>query len=72
MNFLKLKRELIKQEMLLRSYIGYSETNLDFSKIQSEIVRLVSIQKEIDSMTESELLSDVPVHYEVIQSNFTS
>ena len=72
MNFLKLKRELIKQEMLLRSYIGYSETNLDFSKIQSEIARLVSLQKEIDSMSESELLLEVPVHYEVIQSNFTS
>ena len=72
MTFARLKRELNKQEMLLRSYIGYSETNLDFSKIQSEIVRLVSLQKEIDSMSESELLSDVPVHYEVIQSNFTS
>lgn len=72
MTFARLKRELNKQEMLLRSYIGYSETNLDFSKIQSEIVRLVSLQKEIDSMSELELLSDVPVHYEVIQSNFTS
>ena len=72
MTFARLKRELNKQEMLLRSYIGYSETNLDFSKIQSEIVRLVSLQKEIDRMSETELLSDVPVHYEVIQSNFTS
>ena len=72
MTFARLKIELNKQEMLLRSYIGYSETNLDFSKIQSEIVRLVSLQKEIDSMSETELLSDVPVHYEVIQSNFTS
>ena len=72
MTFARLKRELHKQEMLLRSYVGYSETNLDFSKIQSEIVRLVSLQKEIDKMTESELLSDVPIHYEVIQSNFTS
>lgn len=58
--------------MLLRSFLGYSETNLDFSKIQGEIARLVSMQQEIENMSTTQLLSDVPVHYEIIESNFIS
>lgn len=72
MNYHDLKKELHKQEMLLRSYLGYSETNIEFSQIQGEIARLLTLQKEIDEMTTTQILSEVPVHYEVIESNFAT
>jgi hypothetical protein len=72
MTFVKLKDILHKQEISYRKFVGFCDNDFEEIRLKCEISKLVSMQNEISQMTLSELISDVPIDYMVIESRINN